>query len=829
MSRFVFRWLMFLSVFVAGTNIMSAEMNDAQVVEYVKSQKSVGKSDKQIYQELVARGVTRQQLERIKAGYDASGSSAATEDKKGKSVMSAGTDVSRMRTARTEQAANASRVTDASGVMDASRVMETGYFDFIIDESYMPEAQEKKPLIFGHDIFSNKELTFEPNQNLATPADYVLGPGDMVYIDIWGDSEENMSATISPEGSIIISQIGPVYLNGLTVNEADAYLRDLFAQKYAGFSDGTSNVSLTLGDVRSIMVNVMGEVNVPGTYRMSPFSSVFSALYNASGVTDAGSLRNVQLMRNGKKVVTIDLYDYIFNGRQSKNVRLQEGDVIIVPAIGNLVTVEGNVKRPMAYEMQPGETVNELMSYVGGFAGDAFTRQVVVSRISDEGNKVYNVDKSRFGTFTFSDGDVVSVNKNNDRYDNRVVISGAIRLPGSYGIDNNVNSVKSLVKTADGLLDDAFRNRALLYRERDDMSREVVSLDLAGILSGKVADVKLHRNDSIYIAVVNEIEDFGTMTISGQVNYPGEYQYAQSTTIEDLILMAGGLKQGASLARADVARRKIDPYSTLPSNEIAEIFSFSIKDGLVVDGIKDFMLEPYDIVEIRRSPGYEEQQLVQVNGEVAFVGQYALAKRGERISDIVKRCGGLTPSAYAKGASLMRRMSDDEAMAYKQAIKLATANQNSSDSIEMSMLNLEQTYPVGIDLEAALQNPGSYADVVLKEGDVLTVPETTTTVKISGDVLFPNVVTYIPGKNYKYYVDQAGGFGERARKNKAFVVYMNGQVARCKGSTPIEPGAQIIIPSKPQNGGTDWAKVMSITSGFGSLATMAATIYSIFK
>lgn len=801
------RFLLIATSVMVGTQFASSQMSDQAVIDYAKTQHALGKDKNTIAKELLAKGVTKEQAERIYSSYDGG-------DDTGGGIGGSG-------------------ISAVGGGRGAFNSVEEGPLN--VSAALNPEAivadvasDVKKDGVFGHNVFTNKLLSFEPNQNMATPADYRLGPGDMVNINIFGESEDNISATISPEGSIILSQIGPIYLNGLTIDEANNRLRRIFSQKYAGFDNQQSDVNLTLGGVRSIMVNVMGEVDVPGTYRLSPFSTVFSALYNAGGVSDVGTIRDVKVMRNGKEIVSIDLYDYIFNGKTSDNIRLQEGDVIMVPIAERVVRTHGAVKRPQAFELLPEETISDLLRYAGGFTSGASTNNLIVSRSNGVDREMFNITDGDYDTFSLRDGDEVAVSSASDRIQNRVSISGSVLRPGSFALDNTISTVTDLIKVADGLTEGAFLTRALLYRLDEDRVKEVVAIDLEGILNGTSPDITLQRDDNLFIYNIKSLTDYGTVTINGQVNSPGTFQYSDDMSIDNLILMAGGLKKGASLSRVDVARRVIDPYSLQPTDEIAKLYQFGLEEGFEFPD-SSFRLEPYDIVQIRTSPGYETQRFVTVSGEVVFAGSYVLQTRGERLSDIVRRAGGLSPTAYAKGASLRRRVTSDESLARREMARLVQQRRNDEDSISMQMLDLSSVYTIGIDLEKALANPGSTYDVVLKEGDVISVPELNSTVKITGDVMFPNTVTYIPGKNWKYYVDQAGGFGKEARKKKSYIVYMNGEVAKAKGNTKIEPGCQIIVPTKGGDKVTDWAQIMSISTMSASVATMIATFVSVLK
>ena len=564
---------------------------------------------------------------------------------------------------------------------------------------------------------------------------------------------------------------------------------------------------------------------------MSPFSSVFHALYNAGGINDIGSLRNIQVLRNNKKVAGVDIYEYLFSGKTKGNIRLQEGDVIIVPPYEQLIDVTGNVKRPMLYEIKPEETVKSVLDYAGGFTGDAYSGMVRLSRQSGTENELYNIESADFSSYRLKDGDIITVGTILDRYANRVELRGAVMRPGMFAIGKDVKTLGDLIRKADGLTEDAYTDRVLMYREGPDLQLQVMSVDLANILNGSTADIPLKRNDMIVISSVEELEERGDLTISGQVQIPGTYKYAEGTTVEDLIVQAGGLLEGASTARVDVSRRIVDPSSIEATQQLSEVFTISIENGLGVGEGAGFVLKPYDRVEVRKSPGYTAQEVVSINGEVLFAGDYVLQKRNERVSELIRRAGGVIEGAYVKGASLSRKLSEAEYLARKETLRLAMSNNQAGqgDSLALSKIEVSDTYNVGIDLQMALDNPGSTYDLVLNPGDVLYVPQEQSTVKISGDVMFPNAVVYIPGKKLSYYVDQAGGYGQRAKKGKAFIVYLNGTVAKAKKNTPIEPGCQIIVPSKPTTGGTDWTKILAFATSFSSVATMAATITNIFK
>ncbi|MDE7465679.1 MAG: SLBB domain-containing protein [Muribaculaceae bacterium] len=797
----------YLSVFMSFS-LMAFALTDQQVINYIKQQTAAGKSNQQIGQELMAQGVTPEQAQRIKAQLETQNNSEAEV------------------TNQSVGAQRRERRHDASNDVSADAMIE---IDRKIDEGN--DGKVSKRQIYGHDVFNARSLTFEPSDNLATPQNYRLGPGDEVVIDIWGTSEDHLRQTISPEGSIMISQIGPVYLNGMTINDANKHIKNAFSRKYAGMNDAETDIQVTLGQVRSIQVDILGEVATPGTFRMSPFSSVFHALYRAGGINDIGTLRNIQVLRNGKKVAGVDIYDYLFNGKTKGNIRLQEGDVIIVPPYEKLVSIDGNVKRPMYYEIKPNETIKSILDYAGGFTGDAYNGMVRLSRQAGTENQLYNIDRGDFTSYQLQDGDVITVGTILDRYSNRVELKGAAYRPGMFAIGNDVVTVGDLVRKADGVTEDAYLDRVLIYREGPNLELEIIPIDLGAILEGRQADINLKRNDVIVVSSQHEIKERGELTIRGSVARPGTFPYADNMTVEDLILQAGGLLMGASTVNVDIARRIVDPTATTQTQRLAEIYTIKVENGLGVGMDRGFKLEPYDMVTVRNSPGYSAQRSVTLNGELLFAGEYVLESRNERLSNVIKRAGGILEGAYIKGAHLTRRLTDDEITARRETLRLAMMNQDSEkgDSIALSKIDVASSYNVGIDLAKALANPGSHYDVVLQPGDQLFVPEEQSVVRIAGDVLYPNAVLYEPGQKIQYYVDNAGGYGDQAKKNKAFIVYMNGTVAKAKKNTPIEPGCTIIIPSKPVNSGTDWTRVMALATSFSSVAALAATITNIFK
>lgn len=810
---------LFFSIFILVGGVMAQQMSDDQVVQYVKEAQRTGKSQKQMTTELLRRGVTKEQVARIQKKYAEHSTAADGVENKPSQLRertSLMTDGKAIRGTSYEEA----ELEEQKEIIDLKR-----------DAKATPEAPGSN--IFGHSLFSNRNLSFEPSANLATPVNYRLGPGDEVIIDIWGASENTIRQTISPEGTILVRGLGPVHLSGMTVKEANSFLQREFSKIYSGISgtEPNSEIKLTLGDIRTIQINIMGEVSVPGTYTLSAFSTVFHALYRAGGVNRIGSLRSIKVVRDGKTFADLDVYDFIMKGKMKDDIRLQEGDVIIVDPYQSLVEIVGKVKRPMFYEMKPTETVATILNYAGGFTGDAYKKAIRLVRKSGREHQVFNVDEMDYSVFRLDDGDMITIDAVLDRFENRVEVRGAVYRAGLYQLDGTVNTVKQLIKKAEGLRGDAFLNRVIIDREHEDLSHEIIAIDLGGLLNGTIADIPLQKNDILYIPSITDLKEEETVAIYGEVANPDTFLFSKNMTIEDLLVQAGGLLEEAATTRVEVTRRIKDPKSTSFSSVLGKTFTFDIKDGFIVGGnAENFYLEPFDAVYIRRSPAYRRQQNVVVAGEVLFSGSYSLLKKNERLSDLVSKAGGVTPDAYVKGARLIRKLSDEERRRQNDAIRMAQ-NGEGKDSISIQKLNLSETYTVGIDLEKALANPKSDFDLVLREGDVLYIPEYVNTVKISGSVMYPNTVVYQKGKNLKFYINQAGGYGNMAKKKKVYVVYMNGTVSRLKArnASAIEPGCEIIVPSKAEKKHMAMAEILGISSTTATIAAMVATMANAFK
>ena len=816
------KFLLATAMCLVTTLSIHAQMSDQQIIEFIAREQKAGSNQSQIVTKLMQKGVKIEQIRRLRNQY------AKQLNKAGKSAQAdaaVNEMSSRMRQNQSNKNAQAT-VTAKADEENETQKVATDEYDKIENNvnTQRQEEAEKKKTVFGHDIFNNRLLTFEPNMNIATPQNYVLGPGDQLVIDIYGASQKSEQLQISPEGTVTIPGYGPVKVSGLTVAAAQSRIRSTVGSRYS-----SSKISISVGQTRSMTVNVMGEVKVPGTYTLSAFSTVFHALYMAGGINDIGTLRNIKVFRNGRQITVVDVYEYILNGRLAGNIRLMENDVIVVGPYECLVGIEGNIKRPMFYEMRSTESVGTVLKYAGGFTGDAYKKAVRLTRKSGDRYTVYNIEEFDMSTFKINDGDAVTVDGILNRYENMVEIKGAVFRPGKFQLGKDITSVRSLIEAADGVTEDAFTAHAVLHRMRLNRTLEVISVDVAGILSGTVADIPLKNEDVLFIPTEQERLNERILTIEGEVMSPGNYEFAENTTIEDLVLQAGGLTDAASTAKVDVSRRIMDPKAKEGSSAISKTYTFELKDGFVIDGQPGFILEPYDIVQVRRSPTYMEPRNIFVEGEVQFGGVITLSTKNQRLSDAIKAAGGFTEEAYVKGARLVRTVTEDERNRATDLMRQIKNTGEQKDTIQTSQLNLFKTYTVGINLDKAIENPGGDYDLVLRDGDRIIVPEYNGTVKISGNVQFPNTVAYNEKKGYKWYINKAGGFGNRAKKSKTFIIYQNGTMAEVGRGTKVEPGCEIVVPTKAKKDMAAVTQWLSIGSSVTGLAAMIATIANMVK
>ena len=831
-----------------------SSMTDEQIMTFVVQEQKAGTSQSQIVTKLMQKGVDISQIRRIRQKYERQNKEGGLGNVSDPTLDNQQT---RLRKANGEKKTNEKNYSD-SRIIDTNAThtydKNDNEYQQMQDElsniaPYSTEMMRKKwerdyelnhqKQVFGRNIFNRTDLSFEPSMNIATPQNYILGPGDAVIVDVYGASQKTFNTTVSPDGEITIEGFGPIQVSGLSVSQANAKIRSQLGARYS-----SSRVKLTVGQTRTIMVNVMGEVKTPGTYTLSAFATVFNALYMAGGTNDLGTLRNIKVFRHNKLVAVADVYDYILNGKTG-NIRLADNDVIYVGSYDCLVNITGKIKRPMYYEMKPSESVGTLIKYAGGFTGDAYKKAVRIMRKTGREHSVFNIEEFDMTSFHIADGDSVSVDSILNRYANTVEVKGAVFRPGMYQLGGDITTVRSLIQHAEGLTEDAFTNRAVMHRMKDDRQLEVISLDINGIMSGKATDVPLKENDILFIPTKQDAQVDRTITIHGEVQYPGIYKYADNETIEDFILQAGGLKETASTAKIDVSRRINDMKALKADSIIAQTYTMSLKDGFVVDGQPGFTLMPFDEVYVRKSPGYYTQQNITIDGEVMFAGTYTLAKKNQHLSDVIKAAGGVNDRAYTKGARLERQYNAEERKNAEDALKKARQDLENnlleqtakSGNANLTKIDTEQqlknfevgaTYPVGIELDKALANPGGSEDMILREGDKITVPEYDATVKIQGEVMFPNTVGYMAGKSINYYIDQAGGFSSKAKKNQTYIRYMNGTVAKVGHDAKPMPGCEIIVPSKTITK-TSLQETLSIATSVGSFATIIATLANILK
>lgn len=843
MKKYLFLLGMLLLTNATSLRAQSS-MTDNQVMDYVIEQNARGVSRQQIVTQLMQRGVTIEQVRRIQNKYQkqVKNGTLGAEDitagsKAAKNRLRESNGEKREEQAkRDKQNASQFRIKDGKKSNqiqthtydddDKDFVEMDNAIDFMMPDSLKYEWEKEKSgkrKIFGHDIFNNKNLTFESSMNLATPQNYVLGAGDAVNVDIWGASQESVTEVISPDGTITIEGYGVINLGGLSVSQAKTKLKRVLGPRYQG-----SNIELTLGQTRTITVSVMGEVKVPGTYTMSAFATVYNALYMAGGPNDIGTLRNIKVYRKGKLLSSVDVYDFLLNGKLSGDVRLQDNDVITVSPYEALVNITGKVKRPMFYEMKKTESAATLLRYAGGFTGDAYTKAIRVNRKAGQGYSVFSIGEFDMNSFLLMDEDSVSIDSTLNRYQNMVEIRGGVFRPGMYQVGGEISTVKALVEAAAGLTEEAISQHAVMHRTKADRSLEMISLDLRAIMEGTAPDVALKNEDVIYVASRQERDEKKTVTIYGEVAYPGVYRYADNETVEDLIIQAGGPTEAASLSKVDVARRVTNPNSVEAGNEISQNFSFKLNPDFTISDQPDFTLQPFDEVYVRRSPDYYEQQNITIEGEVQFGGNYALTNKGQRLSEVIKMAGGLTSQAYAEGTKLLRQMTPDERDMMETMLRTAQRN-SGNDSIDVKKLMTNATYPVGIELDKALKNPGTDDDPILREGDRIVVPRYDGTVKINGEVLFPNTVYFKEGKSTDYYINLAGGTTSTAKKSMTVIIYMNGMVARADRKHKPRPGCQIVVPTKSRRKGMSLPEILSIGSSTASIATMIATIANLTK
>ena len=790
------------------SNVKVDELSDAQIEQIIKQVEESGMTQQQLENIAVARGLPASEVQKLKK--------RIADLQQQKSESEEGDELSGGR-----------QLKDDISVRTSFDILDK-MFSGEEEDTILTEEEIMQQKIFGFSLFNNEKLTFEPSLSIATPVNYQIGAGDEINIDIWGASQQNYTLSVNPEGYIFIDALGPIYLNGLTIDKANAKIKDKLSSIYSGLSGANPNtfMQVSLGNLRSIKVTVSGDVNLPGTYSLPALATSFNALYYAGGPSIRGSFREVKIIRDGKEHAKLDLYDFLVKGNATSNIRLKDEDIVFVSPYINRVEVEGEIIRPGLYELKDGETLSDLIDYTGGFRGEAYKARVKIFRKGDKEQEVLDVSKDSFDQTKLKNGDNIVIEPILNKFANRVEIRGGVYREGIYALQEGM-TLKQLIEKAEGYREDAFLSRGYIYRLGKDYRTEVVSFDPIKIINGETEDIYLKREDYIKIPSVLDLEEEKIVVLEGEVLKPGEYPFSESLKLGDVILEAGGLLESASLARIEVARRIRNNTATETSSGIAEVFQFPISKTLNINDIaSDFELEPFDVINVRKSPGYTEQQTIMVEGEVSFPGEYVLTLKSERISDIVKRAGGLTPEAYLKGATLIRKIekgNEEERMRALESIM-----KESEDPVRFDPLEKEQA--IGIDLEQIIVNPGSKYDLFLEEGDVLRIPEQFQTVRLSGALLYPVTVRYDQNKLFKSYVSQAGGFASNAKRKQAYVIYANGSVDRTKSFMffrnfpKVEPGAEIVIPARPERNKMSPQEWVGLTSVLSSTALIVVTI-----
>lgn len=706
-----------------------------------------------------------------------------------------------------------------------------------LPEVVKPEQSATKPVeqrVFGEELFNNSAINFEPDLRIATPSNYRLGPDDQLVVDVFGINQSQQTQTVSPEGSIKLNYVGPVFVNGLTVEEARNRIVSRLSQVYPAIRSGGTRVQVSLGAIRSIKVTLLGSVKKPGTYTLPSLATVFNALYSSGGPDEFGSFRQIELIRNSKVIEKVDVYRFLLSGDQSQNVRLQDQDVIRIPVASTRVQMIGEVKRPGIFELLPGETLGKLINdYTGGFQKTAYTANIRSERITDREKQLLDIPKASIPTFQPQDGDVYTVDRILNRYANAVSVSGAVFRPGKYSLQPGM-TVADLLRKADGLKEDVYTERALLFRLKEDRSKEVTAVDLADVLRSGSNNIVLRKDDSLVVNSLFELRDEYPVTISGAVRKPDTYTYRSGMTIKDLILQAGGLNDDASMEKIDIARRKLRVDPNDPSAVLSDVMPFIMDTiGLSINQ-QDFRLQPFDIISVKTNPFKKPQEQVKIEGQVLFPGPYAILTRQERLSNLISRSGSPLAEANIAGASL-RRLKRDVSVDKSAITKMAEQAKDSTGTLTSAV---EDNYDyIALDLENALRSPGGSADIYLQDGDVITIPRKDEMVNIEGEVLHPVKINFEPGKKMRHYINAAGGFVGSANKNKLFVVYANGKAAKTRkflffrNFPELQPGASVFVPKfiPEERQRRSSAETVAMVSGISALAYVVVAIVNALK
>lgn len=803
------------------SNIRVEELSDDQVRAFMRQAEASGMGDAQLEQIAQARGMRPEEIKKLRERVE----KLKKDDKK----QGSQSDPNKIQPKKESGGREMSFENDSTDVQKDPETEAEKAFN------------ELRSKIFGADLFRNSKLTFEPNLNIATPKNYVIGPNDELLIDIYGNSEASYNLKVSPEGNINIEYVGVVPVAGLTIEAASSRIRSRMATVYAGLRNGSTKLNIAIGNIRSIKVILTGEIVKPGTYTLPSLANVFNALYSSGGPTDKGSFRNIELIRGGKRIAVLDIYDFLMKGEMSDNLRLQDQDIIRVPVYQSRIEIVGEVKRPGIFELRSGESFRNLLNFAGDFTENAFRARVKVLKNTDTERKIADISSDQFAIYQPNTGDKYFVDRVLERFVNRVSIEGAVFRPGQYELEPGL-TLAQLIKKAEGLKEDAFQQRGYITRLKADNQTELISVDLSGVLKGSTKDIPLMREDVITIASIFDLKEEYKVRIDGEVRQPGEFDFAEKMTLEELIIQAGGFTEAATEQRIEVSRRVKNSNSSSESAIISEVFQIDIDKNLNFSKPK-FELQPFDIVSVRSSIGYEVQRQVKVEGEVLYPGMYTIKSKDERVSDLLKRAGGLTALAYVRGASLKREgpakatgknaINEQEEEQNKLA-KLQRLQENVKDTTTTKVMEevLKNVY-VGIKLDKILENPGTQSDLILEEGDVLRIPKQLQTVKVNGEILYPVTTVYNQGRGFKHYISQGGGFSNKSMRRRSYVIYANGAVRSTSkifffnNYPSIEPGAELFVPKRDDSRKLSAQEILGMTTGIASLGAIVLGILNL--
>lgn len=806
------------------SNIRVDELSDDQVRSFLRQAEASGMSEAQFDQMSQARGMRPEEIKKLR--------DRAAKLKKDDKSQSSQSDPNKVQLKQDND--NGS---DQKSKLDSAAVKKD------------PETEAEKAFnelrskIFGADLFKNSKLTFEPNLNIATPKNYVIGPGDELMIDIYGDSEASYNLKVSTEGNINVEYIGIVQVAGLTIEAATSRIRLQMTKVYAGLSSGSTKLNIAIGNIRSIKVILTGEIVKPGTYTIPSLANVFNALYSSGGPTDKGSFRNIELIRGGKKIGTLDIYDFLMKGDMADNLRLQDQDIIRIPVYQSRIEIVGEVKRPGIYELRAGESFKDLLNFAGDFTENAFKARVKVLKNTDIERKIEDINSDSFGNYKPNSGDKYFIDRVLERFVNRVSIEGSVFRPGQYELDPGL-TISQLIAKAEGLKEGAFLQRAYITRLKPDNQIELISINLAGILNHNVKDITLMREDRVSISSIFDLKEEYKVSIDGEVRKPGIFDFAEKMNLEELIMQAGGFTEAATSQRIEVSRRVKNSNLSSALAITSEVFQIDVDKGLNFSKPK-FELLPFDIISVRSSIGYEVQRQVKVEGEVLYPGMYTITNKDERVSDLLKRAGGLTALAYAKGASLKREgppkkngknAIDEEEEAKNKLEKLKRLQETVKDTVDNKQQEeIAKNVYVGIKLDKILVSPRTQSDLILEEGDVLRIPKQLQTVKVNGEVLYPVTTIYNQSRGFKYYISQGGGFSNKSLKGRSYVIYANGSVKSTSkffffnNYPTVEPGAELFVPKRDENKKLSTQELLGMTTGIASLGAIILGIMNLTK